>query len=238
MPLADWQLIGCLVAYAVIVRAFYGRLVSYVIGGKPWHAATMVVFVSPVMLALIITFCENRSLVDFANLSREPWSLIFGDTFVLATATAIAAISARHWPIAMTSRSWWYGCLAVGMLAGLGFHLLDVSNYRRLGAANLTDAFSKVYHDGVVYPVLFGAFTFVTIAMIRFGRGWLRITYLLCLGIWVLLAARDATAGLNPHDFHTACNVVCGAHNLNTHLHFLHGIVDTVRGWLVALHVA
>lgn len=234
MTPADWQLLGCLVAVLMIIRLLYGRLVSFIIAGRPVLAAAMVVFVSPVMLALIITIGENRSLTDFTHLSHQPWSLIFGDTFVLSTAAAIAALSAPRWGVVVISTRWLYFCMFIGMMAGLGFHLMDVSNYKRLGTPNLTDAFSKVYHDGIVYPVLFGAFVLTTFLMIRYGRGKLRIAYLACVVVWVLLAARDATAGLNPRDFHTACNVACGLRNVNHHLSWLHSLVSSLAGLLAS----
>ena len=238
MTLADWQLLGCLAAALIIIRAFYMRLVSFIVAGRPIMAAAMVVFVSPVMLALIVMVGENRSLSGFANLSHQPWSLIFGDKFVLSTAAAIAAVSACRWGGVVISTTWLYLCMLIGVAAGLGFHLMDVGNYRRLGTSNLTDAFSKVYHDGVVYPVLFGTFVLTTFLMIRYGRGKLRIAYLACVVVWVLLAARDATAGLNPRDFHTACNVACGLHNVNRHLSWLHDIVRDLAGQLASWHLS
>lgn len=236
MTLADWQLLGCVAGILMLIRVFYGRLVSFILGGRPVLAAAMVIFVSPVMLALIITFGENRSLNDFTNLGHQPWSLLFGDTFLLSTAAAAAAANVRRWPSMVITTGRLRLCLLIGMAAGLSFHLMDVRNYRRLGTANLTDAISKVYHDGVVYPVLFGTFVLVTYLMVRYGSGKLKLVYLLCLAGWVLLAARDATAGLNPRDFHTACNVACGVHHFNQHLSWLHAVVGKLADLLASWH--
>lgn len=238
MTLVDWQLLGCVAGILILIRVFYGRLVSLILRGRPVMAAAMVVFVSPVMLAIIITFAENRSLSDFTNLSHQPWSLIFGDTFLLSTAAAVAAASARRWNDVIVSDGWTRLCLFIGMAAGLGFHLMDVGNYRRLGTTNLADAISKVYHDGVVYPVLFGTFVLVTYLMVRHGSGKLKLVYLLCLAGWVLLAARDATAGLDPRDFHTACNVGCGLGHVNDHLTWLHWVVGKLRNLVEYWHFA
>jgi hypothetical protein len=168
------------------------------------------------MLSLLAVYGEGRPFSDFLELGDMPWSLVIGDGILLPLAAFMAARSASDWydrPLA--TRPLVRGlCLAAGLAAGLAFHLYDGAGYRVMKLGNLVASLTKVYHDLVVYPVLFAG-----IMVVRFAQSNTRLVFLLPLVAWGVLVVLDMNRNLDPNDFHTPCDVTCGVGNLSDRGH-------------------
>lgn len=233
---SDLQFLLTAAAFVAILLFLYRRLVAGIWSGQAWRAVVLVWLTSPVMLSGLAVFGEDRPFSDFLELGDMPWSLIIGDVVVLPSMAFVAARSASDWrdqsfAIKSSVRRL---CLAAGLAAGLAFHLYDGAGYRVMKLGNLVASLTKVYHDLVIYPVLFGALLFAGIMVVRFAQPNTRRVFLLLLAAWVMLVVLDANRGLNPNDFHTPCDVTCGVGNLSDRGH---DIVEWLREWLRRGHL-
>jgi hypothetical protein len=183
--------------------AMYALLVISVLN-ESWQGGVFaVLFASPILLAVLAVTVEYRSLMNVFNVDKQSWSFMFGDTFALTAAVAFAALARRYYvvPEIFSSLGWAIICLASGLAAGFAFHHMDSNNYISAGAAAALDSPTKLAHDFVAYPVLFGGLLCVGIPLlvVRSNYTWL---VLACVGVWVLFGVCDARRGLNPLDMH------------------------------------
>lgn len=226
MTLGDlWLLMG-LAAAIWLIRRLYASIVDAVAGGNVLSAVGYSLVTSPGLLLAAATLGENRPLAAFTHLGVLPWAVAFGDTLVLPAVFGLAAY-ANGQPTAGTTRRWtptvrrYRISLMVGCGLGLAFHLWDSStNYVPHGMTALTVSLTKVIHDLIVFPVLAGAVICVSELVWR-RRDLLTWAFAGLLLVWAVLVVVDSNRGLDPHNFHTACDAVCGAHNMSDHLHHL-----------------
>lgn len=221
------QIVLGTVVYAAVLLTFYRRLVASIHAGRPAMSAFMVLLISPISLAFLVSYGENRSLWPLLDLGNTAWSLVIGDVLLLPMAAACAAKANQlrpqfGTPIVTTqfsrwldSRRCWWQCLAIGLAVGLLFHVNDSNGYIHAGFAALVASLTKLFHDLVIYPVLFGGLLHAAFSTFTYGRGssWRWMFLACCLG-WLVLAIADANRGLSPGLFHAPCGVGCGVDNL------------------------
>ncbi|HEU4715606.1 MAG TPA: hypothetical protein VFS14_02135 [Candidatus Saccharimonadales bacterium] len=231
MTLQDWQLlvlIGLLFMLARrLMRAIPGNTMMH---GRRGYAALLVVFTSPVMLALLGHFGENRPWSDFTHLSTLPWSVVFGDGLVLPLAVLVAGASAPDWydkPLA-TSRLWRWGSALAGLAFGIAFHHWDAANYRRDGYAEYVDSLTKAWHDFAVFSILFALLLWLAVLVFSYAERPHKLVFGVLLLMQAGLMAADTMRGLKPSNMHAACDLACGSQNLGVHLHDL-------LAWLVPI---
>ena len=231
MTLQDWQLLVLIVLLLMLARrlmyAIPGNTMTH---GRRGYAALLVVFTSPVMLALLGHFGENRPWSDFTNLGVMPWSVVFGDGLVLPLAVLVAGASAPSWydkPLAQSP--WWrWGCGLAGLAFGVAFHQWDAANYRTGGYAEYADALTKAWHDFAVFPILFALVLWLAVLVFSYAERAHKVVFGMLLLMQFGLMAVDTIRGLKPPNMHAACDLACGSQNLGAHLHDL-------LAWLVSV---
>ncbi len=153
--------------YAMFI--FYG-LVRSVINGHWVMAVVFALLASPVPMALTRFFVENGSVRDMFDFRLQSWTFLFGDVFALPFTAAMATLGwmgldkvGGHW---YTSHIWMFASAVIGVLAGIGFHVMDSGAYRAAEAAGSLNSPTKLVHDFVAYPVLFGALVCVGVPLL------------------------------------------------------------------------
>ena len=168
-----------------------------------------VLLASPVLLYFLATKLELRNWQDILNPKHGSWAFLFGDTFVITLGIGISAYSWRRLPRDGWHCSWQWSvfCLAAGLAAGYAFHLLDRGNYVGAGIPFAVFSPTKIAHDGVAYPVLFGGLLFsgwpVVVKQWDMGR-WVVV----CVAVWILLCICDMLRGLDPTKLHIEWDTV------------------------------
>lgn len=193
------------VLLALFGLVLYVSLVGFAVRGEAMGAPCMVILASPLGLLVVAAALEMRTPPEVINFQTGSWSLMIGDTFVLTTAAAVAALSWRKAPVKSPRIAvWWVVlCAFIGLAAGIGFHLLDGVGYRAVGAEALLNSPTKLFHDFVSYPVLFGGLLCVGLPVLR-RKSWHRWVLLGCIAAWAVLVGLDISRGLNPFDLHPA----------------------------------
>jgi hypothetical protein len=185
-----------LALYALVV---YGLLVWSVHGGMPALAVVWALFASPLLLlALRWTMEEGR--LGYVDLRRGSWSFQLGDTFVLTSAFAVAALAWLSIPKAgfFLSWQWVLGSLAIGLVAGILFHAMDTVNYTNDGVERALNSPTKLAHDFVAYPVLLGGLVCVGVPVLcHWGElSWQPWVLVALLVIQLVLMGADAYRGI------------------------------------------
>ena len=191
---------GLLLALWLVLYYCFVRFASR---GKPVEAVTMVLLASPLGLMVFAMGFEHRTPPELINFSTGSWSLMIGDTFVLTTAAAVSALSWRTLDAErrVITPARLIACGVIGLAAGVGFHALDGAGYKALGAGALLDSPTKLFHDFVSYPVLFGGLLCVGLPVLR-RKSWHRWVLLGCIAAWMVLVGFDISRGLDPFDLH------------------------------------
>lgn len=230
----DARLLTALAVWAIVTTRLFSRLVNAVKDGEPFRAASSVWWASPIPLSVLVVFGEHRAFTSLFELDKMPVSLIIGDTIVLPAAAAIAAWSVRmSWsfvdptpsvikkPDVTSSPITWWICLLIGLAAGTSFHMWDAGNYAADHLDALVGSISKMWHDLVTYTALFGGllYAFLTIIVKAKRYRWRFVTgFVSCILLWLCLGIYDGNRGLDARNFHSPCNLQCGADNLTNGL--------------------
>lgn len=198
---------GLYIVFGLYGPLMYWLLVMNVQRGESLIAPLVVLFVSPILLTFLAVAVEGRTLSELFDPSKQSWAFMFGDSLALTAAAAIAALAWPRIPQRSWFAGWWWVDISalVGLAAGIRFHLADSTGYRAVGAGLLLDSPTKIAHDLVTYPVLFGALLCVGLPLLRY-RSWHTWAFLLCILVWVGLGVADGQRGLNPFDLHPAWN--------------------------------
>jgi len=147
------------IEYAVMNGIF---LVSSVRRGSWLGAAAAALLASPVPICILAAVMEHRSLVELVmHFQDQSYAFMFGDTFGLSFAAAMAALAWRRSPALRRTwaTSWWWSALSVmvGLLTAYWFRYLnDQPRYYKVGAIGSFHAPTKLFHDFGTYPMLFG----------------------------------------------------------------------------------
>lgn len=238
----DTRLLIAIAAWVFATKWLYNRLTNAVRNGRPFRAASSVWLASPVPLSIIVVFGEHRPFTSLLDLSKMPLSLIIGDSIVLPTAAAIAAWSVKmsanlenstlqalkKGDVADSSLTWWI-CLLLGHVAGVTFHVWDAGNYAAAHLDSLVWSISKMWHDLVAYPSLFGGLLFAFVVIVvktTQHRGRFAGAFLICILAWLCLGIYDGSRGLDARNFHSPCNLQCGVANMTDDLSALLGHLD------------
>jgi len=211
-----------------VQRLFFAALFGYTIlmylfltmsvrGGAWVMSVIFVLLSSPVLLAVLAFTLEGRPLSALFDVRHQGWSFMFGDTFVLTTALALCAVGWAHVPEDSMFRSpnWVLIALFLGMAAGFAFHAWDGSNYIHDGAGMVLNSPTKLAHDFVAYPVLFGSLVCVGVPILAHWSGaswWLLLCLLAQIGLMVLDTLRamhpEWSIHFGPFDLHPKWDAV------------------------------
>lgn len=196
-------------AFGLWAILLFGVIVASVRAGNPVYPTIAVFMASPMLLAGLAVFLEDRNLGALANLKNGSWSFLIGDTLVLTSATVFAALAWRSIPHEgwIVSRWWTVGSALIGLLAGAAFHYWDGKGYIAAGASNRLLSPTKIAHDFVACPVLFGALVCIGIPLLL-NWSWHTWAVLVCVGVWLALVACDGLRGLNVFELHPGWNPI------------------------------
>lgn len=196
----------------------YGSLVAWLTGlwvilavnvNRPVVLVVTAWLASPLLL-LFLRLTMEKPFGGLFALRTQSWAFLFGDTLWLPLAFGLAAVGYRLVPEGSFFRSWvWLAaCIAMGLVAGTVFHALDTSAYSNAGAELALLSPTKLAHDFVAYPFLFGGLLYVGLPVtVHNFRGY-GLPVLLLIGMWGLMGFFDAQRGLNPLDLHPRWDAV------------------------------
>ncbi len=187
---------------AIYAIAIFGLLVWSVQAGRTYAAPVMVLLASPVLIAGLAIFVEKRPIAGLVDFRHGSWSFLVGDMFVLTTAVVICALAWRDIPRGFyVSWQWILLSAALGTAAGIAFHWWDGKNYVSDGFGLSLNSPTKLAHDFVAYPVLFGGLVCVGVPLLS-NWSWHTWAVLGCVVIWVVLVLADILRGLSPLNLH------------------------------------
>lgn len=188
-----------LYAVLTLVVFFYPNLVLTVL--VAWLA-------SPILFLVIAFVCERdvngrgatvgQVFKSVFSLKTQAWSFIFGDLLFLPFALAVAA---NNWyetnnRVDFSLWWWWFLSLLIGVATGFGWHASEKKGYESSGFGDNLNSPTKLFHDFVSYPVLFGGIVFAFVPML-FHIQW---DFIADLPVVLVILSLVAWAGLGVAD--------------------------------------
>lgn len=196
------------VTIGVSAAVFYAAFVAAMASGAPFAALAMVLVSSPLNMWYYARTYEKRSLRELFDLRRGSWAFIVGDTVLLpGAAFTIAAAWRDNPPEGWVAAPWMLLAAAGGVLAGVVFHKLDAKRYVEHGAAIALSSPTKLAHDFVAYPVLFGGLVCAGLpVMLQQGvaGSWQVIAW---IAAWVVCGVIDVKRDIDPNCSHPLWDV-------------------------------
>lgn len=195
---------------AVAVAAYiFGMALLFAPSRYSWMLFVLPIVVSPVSMAVMCTKMERLPISTAGGYRTQPWSFMYGDSIFLPIALYAIGLGYRNIPDGFFNSGWWAVLsLLAGVGAGVGFHVMDSSSYRAQGAADALLAPTKIWHDLVVYPVLFDLLFMGGIPQLL-PNAWSVWTLVALSGVvaWGVLGVYfDQKRQLNPFDTHPLWN--------------------------------
>ena len=196
------------VALAVWAVAVYATLIMAARDGYYLSVVFCAWAASPLTLNALRVLFEEDKPTGLFDLRTQSWAFLLGDTILLPAALVIASAG---WGVVNVSQHfwqfWWFAvALFVGFGAGVLFHLLDGITYTRAGARAALDSPTKLAHDFVAYPVLFGAMLALGLPLLLADMLPYGVMFVICLMLWLACCVRDARARLDPLKLHPMWN--------------------------------
>lgn len=171
---------------------------------QPVAAVAIALLSSPLLLLFLRMFVEDGRPKGLFNPATQSWAFFFGDVLWLPLAFAAAAFGQRFVPDDSWFRtSWWLGvCVVVGGIAGIVFHKLDQAAYVTAGHGQAVMSPSKLAHDFVSYPLLFGGLLFLAVPVVIHHFVWAGAISVAGVLLWGAMGARDMSSPPRPQDMH------------------------------------
>lgn len=237
---------------AVLEPVLYIALAGLIRQGQRGSATICAMFISPGLPMLAVRL-EGRSLGQVVDLDALPWSLAIGDPFIIPLAAGIAAHFYKNhridrpWPVDGPRRlseshwlrrslrflepnwaAWTVLWLGVGLLVGVLFYFqLDGPAYELVGRMSALQSPTKLMHDFVVLPALWGAMFCACLPILRHKSGcncrlalhgeddgksssknWHRWALIACFAAWATLVVIDGQRGLDLSQLHPLWDAV------------------------------
>lgn len=192
--------------FAIFVMLFYVIGTQLLRGYQPWVPALVPIIVSIVGMAVIRWVVEQSRLNGMFNPRTQSWAFMFGDLFSLPVAMFCIAVARDKAELgSWADAPWWYLVAALcGLAAGVAFHAMDIQEYRSQGAELALESPTKIWHDFVVYPVLFGVLLWAGVPLL-WSWPWSTWTMLAIAAIasWLVFGVvSDGNRGLSAYDMH------------------------------------
>lgn len=175
-------------------------LVGLIRQGQRCASGACALSISP-GLPIVAVMIEDRSLAQVINLDLLPWSLAIGDPLLIPLAAVVAASAYRAHPEpfrAVWTWSWWLIGLAVGTLF---YFVLDGPAYAAVGRSAALLSPTKMMHDFVVMPALWGGMFCACLLLLRRAT-WHRYVLVACFVGWATLVVVDGQRGLDLTQLH------------------------------------
>lgn len=185
------------------------------IGLVTWRDQPMIMVLtallaSPLLLLFLRMFLEDGRPKGLFNPSTQSWAFLFGDIVWLPLAFGAAAYGQRFVPSDSWFRTpWWLvACVIVGGIAGGAFHKLDQGAYIGAGYGQALMSPTKLAHDFVSYPLLFGGLLFLALPVVVHHFLWSGAAALAGVLLWGAMGARDMGNAPRPQDMHPKWDTV------------------------------
>lgn len=199
------------VAFVALAAMAYTAGVALIVspGNFSWMLLALPVVVSPVAMVILRTRIERLPIGTAGDPRTQSWAYLFGDSIFLPI--ALLAVGMGYQNVSngfFTSTLWILASLLIGAAAGTGFHVVDGRGYRNAGAQKALLAPTKLWHDYVVYPVLFGLLFMGGLPQLL-PSAWSLWTLVTLGGIvgWAVLGLYfDQKRTINPLDLHPRWN--------------------------------
>lgn len=195
---------------------FFVALVGLIRQGQILWSMIAAIVISPGLLSVMVMF-EGRSLAQAANLATLPWSLAIGDLIIIPVAAAVAAHGHETWSsyLAYPTRSprvswtvwtvtWWVVGLAIGALF---YFVIDGPNYAAVGRSSALLSPTKLAHDFVVMPALWGGMWCAGLPLLG-RKSCHRLVLVACFVLWATLVVIDGQRGLDLSQLHPLWDAV------------------------------
>lgn len=212
-----WGFTVLVVLWAAFV---FWQLTDSIQEGAPWRAAAWCWLASPFPMFFVAGGIEGRRLSELFDIRTQSWAFLLGDTVFLPFMAAMLALAWRQislrqnpasgiWykPVLPPEKKPWYttsawrvSAGAIGLAAGVVFHLVDMANYTDLAA----NSPAKLMHDYGAYPTLWGGLWFGLWPALyrRPSRKWALVA-LVGWSLWLAAGIADNTVhhldGRNLH---------------------------------------
>lgn len=145
--------------FAFMMVVMFGIGTELFKGFPAFVPAILPIVVSIVGMPAIRLVVEGTGMNGMFNPKTQSWAFMFGDLLSLPVALFCVAMAREKTELSSwTVAPWWYVIAAlIGIAAGSVFHfVMDTRAYRKQHAERALVSPTKIWHDFVVYPVLFG----------------------------------------------------------------------------------
>ena len=175
---------------------------------SPLGAAVVALLSSPILLLVLRQTLEKGEPAGLFSPATQSWAFLFGDVLWLPASFAAAAYGQRFVQDDSKFHSHWWlaGCVVIGVVAGVVFHKLDQEVYVLNGHGLALVSPTKLAHDFVAYPLLFGGLLFLGLPVLVHRFWWAGATALIGVLLWGLMGVADAKRSLDPKDLHPKWN--------------------------------
>lgn len=174
--------------------------------GQGLVAGALCIAASPMLLAVLrvgpeLAYSDLGKLFDVRT---QAWSFLFGDTMLLPLAMGLGSVAYRFVPAESFFQHQWYMqiCLAIGLCAGFGFHLMDMQAYASADWTLALNAPTKWAHDFVAYPFLVFGLLYVGLPGLWYHFRWTGALALVGVLLWGACVVIDMNRPLHASDFH------------------------------------
>jgi hypothetical protein len=193
------------------IRGLLAAAVLYLVGvwlvieDQVWAMFAFPIVVSPLAAYVVRRWIEEVPTSGMFALKTQSKAFVIGDAVVLPFAFMFATIGWQRTELA--EHMWVLGAvLLIGFVVAIGFRLFDRSRYQKTARTKLAfHSPTKLWHDFVIYPVLFGVMIWAGVPLLIEWSMWTWLT-LASIAIWFLLGLVDAMNQPNPEDQHPAWN--------------------------------
>ena len=171
---------------------------------NPFGAVAVALLASPILLFVLRVFLEDWQPKGLFDPATQSWAFLFGDALWLPMAFAAAAYGQRSVPQDSTFRSGWWLAVSVvaGVAAGVVFHKMDQAVYVTAGYGQALLSPTKLAHDFVAYPLLFGGLQFLGVPVLVHHFWWTGMVALAGVLLWGAMGVHDMVKPLNPAHLH------------------------------------
>lgn len=178
----------------------------YLIGVTLMLVPTPVVGLVPLVVsyggALFVRWhLEDQSVRSMFDHGDQSWAFLIGDSLALPVAMLMIGFARSDvkpngfW----LEWNWFLISAGAGLLSGIIFRLADRKRYQRFGAARTLASPTKIWHDFVTYPVLFGVMVWAGVPLlIPEYWFWSTVVALAAIIVWIGLGICDAIRDINP----------------------------------------
>lgn len=201
----------------IVALVFYGlalyELVLHVVTDNWWIIPLVGWLCSPLLLFVLRHTMERGVPGGIFNPKTQSWAFLFGDWIFLPVSLAALAWGAHEWYheagfgfVTYDSDGWQRICMALGMVAGFLFNVMDRKVYAKAGAHDAIFSPSKIAHDFVAYPVFVASLLYLAVPLLgvlnearpAFAAG------LVGLVLWGVMGVCDVKRQLHPFNLHPA----------------------------------